>query len=193
MRRRHPGRTNHHLVVLADDDVEVARLAAERLGLLVNLKGSRGHLEAEQQEVLHLTQQAHERGVEVDGEELRVDLAVALLGAREQRQLELGLRAALDVRAPLLDLLVLVVVEGAHRRRVHLRGGEWQGGGVIGARTCLLAHLQHTSPRGPAHLHDLLGLLAVHDVAVERADLAHGLDDCGAGRAAGEMAGNRRL
>jgi hypothetical protein len=72
----------HHLVVHLHDEVEVARLAAEGLGLLVDLEGRGRDLEAEEEEVLDLAQEPDEGRVEVDGHERALDAAVGALGGR---------------------------------------------------------------------------------------------------------------
>ena len=101
----------HHLVVHLHDEVEVADLAAEGLGLLVHLERAHGHLEAEQQEVLHLAQQADERRVEVDAQQLQRHLALLVQRLRQQRQVQLLDGGLLDVGAPLLDVARLELVE----------------------------------------------------------------------------------
>ena len=132
-------------VVHIDDQVQVASMLAERLRLLVNRERRVGDAEPKQQEVLDLSEQPHQRRVEVDLQQRRVR-GVAL----DERQLQLLLAAGLNVLAPLLDLVVLKLGKACHEGGVGLHDLLSFVTGQQGPVQCLqLLHRQLDSAQQP--------------------------------------------
>mmetsp|Transcript_52159 Transcript_52159/g.108898 ORF Transcript_52159/g.108898 Transcript_52159/m.108898 type:complete len:636 (-) Transcript_52159:578-2485(-) len=102
-----------HIIVHIHNQLKVPRLLPIRLILRKDLLCRVGDLDFQHLKVLHLPEQADQGGVEVDAEEGRVSLAPA-----EQVLLQLLYPRVLLLKAPVIDVRGLILLEAGHDRQV---------------------------------------------------------------------------
>lgn len=104
-----------NVVVHIDNKIKVAGPPPESFHLLINLKSTVRDSESQQQEILHFSEKFNQSWIEIDVEEAFIKIS------DKKGQFKLRLAGSFYIAPPLLNLLVLVLLETRDYCCVHLQ------------------------------------------------------------------------